>query len=1152
MKQRFSLYVLLVVLILSSTLTFADNAYNVTYLDNPAPGYIIVDHSEIDLTPTVNVQDNSGNNPYTKTFLDRLGDVFHTQVLSNGRITAQFLGSDKWLLMDENFNIIDSFTVTSPYVNDYHDFMLLSNGNYLLLGLKSLIVDMSIKVEHGAVNANVTDHVIQEITPNGTVVFTWIASEHYSITDATEDIDLTQPNLDPFHINAFSEDSDGNLIISARHLDEVTKIDRHSGAIIWRLGGTKCRNNQFTFTNDSHQNFTGFSHPHNAHVLPNGHLLLFDNGNFKPTEYSRAVEYDLNIANKTASKVWEYRKSPDIFVEAMGSVQRLPNGNTLIGWGGDSHFSATEVTSGGTKVFEMVPITPNPKSYRVYRSIFKMDAVSRTVSSASQYDFNDSKYKTGLTLNIQSLTGSAQVSVEKHAYMPYNRTFAADTPFITLPFRWVINQRGISNVNGKISISTDVLGEIIHPEWLQIYRRSTENTGAFSSLTTTYNSTTKLLEASINGFGEFMVGYKEYFTPQLELPVDNAFGEPITPRIKWFRTTPDERFDIQVALSINFDSPILDTSFVDGNQLNLYNLRYFTNYYWRVRTRTSFGSGSWSSVYMFQTIVDKPNLSTPKNLSKEILTSDKLNWASVAGATNYRLQIADNSAFSLPIVDIQSTGNLSYDYKDLQNYTNYYWRICASNRSVFGAWSSIWQFQTAMAVPVLSLPIDKATGVPTSGSLQWKKVIGATIYSLQIATDSAYQNIIINDSGISTNKKDYKDLICMTGYFWRVKALNDETKSAWSPSSYFFTYLPAPALILPKDNAGNIATKVVYSWGSVPGATEYQFDISEDSLFKIIHVSTKLAGTLYTSKDLKYNTQYFWRVKSFKQSIEGGLSAVRKFTTGDQNAVTWPDLSSPSDNSYKISANADLSWEQAPNALTYNIEVSSDNLFTDKLQTETVITSTKTTVDNLENNHKYYWHVRSCKNANCSEWSYDWSFTTLLASSKLVAPLNKQTNIKINDTLRWEAVDGGMFYILDIATDYDFNNITEAEDNLTELYYTPKKLDQLTTYYWRIKPINNNNTGDWSEIRSFVTGKIAGVIENSDISRIYPNPASDYIYLDNIQFTSLQIFDAMGNIVLTTTEPSTKVDIRNLPNGVYNLRTFTINNNQTYRLIVIK
>ena len=153
-------------------------------------------------------------------------------------------------------------------------------------------------------------------------------------------------------------------------MDEITKIDRTTGNTIWRMGG---KNNQFTFVNDS----IGYSHQHAIRRLANGNFTLFDNGNFHTPAFSRALEYQVDEVNKTATLVWQYRNNPDYVSAAMGYVQRLSNGNTLIGWG-DCSTTVTEVTSGGKKVYEMS--LPNEVvSYRAYRYQWNVGATATGV-----------------------------------------------------------------------------------------------------------------------------------------------------------------------------------------------------------------------------------------------------------------------------------------------------------------------------------------------------------------------------------------------------------------------------------------------------------------------------------------------------------------------------------------------------------------------------------------------------------------------------------------------------------------------------------------------------------------------------------------------------------------------------------------------------
>jgi hypothetical protein len=135
-------------------------------------------------------------------------------------------------------------------------------------------------------------------------------------------------------------------------MDEITKISRTTGNIIWRLGG---KHNQFTFTNDP----TKFSYQHDARRIANGHITVFDNGNFNSPPRTYAKEYSLDEVNKIATLTWSYGRTiaaGNLFASAMGSVQRLDNGNTFICWGliqGAGYPNLTEVDANNNVVWEL-------------------------------------------------------------------------------------------------------------------------------------------------------------------------------------------------------------------------------------------------------------------------------------------------------------------------------------------------------------------------------------------------------------------------------------------------------------------------------------------------------------------------------------------------------------------------------------------------------------------------------------------------------------------------------------------------------------------------------------------------------------------------------------------------------------------------------
>ncbi|MBF8294643.1 MAG: hypothetical protein HW389_1188 [Bacteroidetes bacterium] len=306
-------------------------------------------------TPYLVIYDNKGNPLAYRKTAATCAD-FKRQ--DNGLLTYYDYASQKFFGMDSSLNIVDSFWVNNGFTTDEHDIKILPNGNVLLIGNGIRFYDMNQYVQGGDSHASVIVNVVQEIDNKRNVVFEWKAYEHYRLTDVSPAVNLLAPSFVHTQINSIDVDRDNNLILSARNLDEITKIDRRTGEFIWRMGG---KNNQFSFVNDS----TGFSAQHSVTVLPNGNLLVYDNGLFHKPHFSRAIEYELDQANKTAMMTWSFRNTPDIASVFWGNAQRLKNGNTLIGWG-MSGTAATEVSPGGEKVFEMI-FPADVFSYRVFR-----------------------------------------------------------------------------------------------------------------------------------------------------------------------------------------------------------------------------------------------------------------------------------------------------------------------------------------------------------------------------------------------------------------------------------------------------------------------------------------------------------------------------------------------------------------------------------------------------------------------------------------------------------------------------------------------------------------------------------------------------------------------------------------------------------------
>ena len=301
---------------------------------------------------------------------------FDFKVQPMGRVTYCSDEPRRFYAWNGRGAVVDSFEAGNGYFTDIHELQLLPNGHALLMAYDPHVIDMSVVTPGGNPAAVVAGLIIQELDRAKDVVFEWRSWDHFQITDVTSR-SLTAPTIDYAHGNAIERDVDGNLMISSRHMDEITKISREDGHVIWRLGG---KNNEFTFVNDPDR----FSQQHSIRRLPNGHVMLYDNGNFHSTPHSRAVEYALDERTKTATLVWEYRTSPDTYGGAMGSVQRLPNGHTVIGWGATGP-ALTEVTSGGEKVQE-IAFPKGVFSYRAFRHLWPPQIAASLMLSPSRLD----------------------------------------------------------------------------------------------------------------------------------------------------------------------------------------------------------------------------------------------------------------------------------------------------------------------------------------------------------------------------------------------------------------------------------------------------------------------------------------------------------------------------------------------------------------------------------------------------------------------------------------------------------------------------------------------------------------------------------------------------------------------------------------------
>lgn len=409
----------------------------VNYSNNPADGgyYFISPFGYWgwfpDNVPYLIIMDNKGIPVFYKK-LDGHGYDFRFQ--PNGHLSFFY---NQWptpyhIEMDSSYRQVNTYQMGNGYgYPDFHEFHLLQNGHAIVMCYDPQFVDMSQVVQGGQPNAIVDGWIIQELDASKNVIFQWRSWDHYALTDADEHVDLTDTIIDLIHGNSI-EVMDDAMLLSPRNFDEITKIDRNTGDIIWRLGG---KNNMFDFINDTLR----FSRAHDIRLQPDGHITLFDNGTYHPEpQFSSMVEYAIDESNFTVSLVRRLRSDPDIFGIIMGNVQVTSENRKVVGWGSGVP-GLTEFNQNDDPDLEIYFAGIN---YRAYHFPWSTNYFT---CSADSLQFGYLWYQDTLTKQIK-LFNHQDVPIEITGYYTNGNAFTVENEF---PF--IIPAQGSKNITVKFS-----------------------------------------------------------------------------------------------------------------------------------------------------------------------------------------------------------------------------------------------------------------------------------------------------------------------------------------------------------------------------------------------------------------------------------------------------------------------------------------------------------------------------------------------------------------------------------------------------------------------------------------------------------------------------------------------------------------------------
>jgi hypothetical protein len=257
-------------------------------------------------------------------------------------------GVGHYVIADAAYRPLATVNAGNRRAGDLHEFLLTARGTALLTTY--VVTERDLRSVHGSAHGRIQDAMFQEIhVGSGRVLLEWRSLDHIPIAESYWPL---SPNWDYVHLNSIEVDRDENLLVSSRNTHTIYKIDRKSGAIIWRLGG---KHSDFELTPEA-----VFAWQHDARRQPDGTITMLDNG----SALSRAVSLNVDETRRRVSLRRAFTHPSKLHSTSQGNVQVLANGNVLVGWGAQPYVS--EFSPTGELLFD-AQLGTDYVSYRAYR-----------------------------------------------------------------------------------------------------------------------------------------------------------------------------------------------------------------------------------------------------------------------------------------------------------------------------------------------------------------------------------------------------------------------------------------------------------------------------------------------------------------------------------------------------------------------------------------------------------------------------------------------------------------------------------------------------------------------------------------------------------------------------------------------------------------
>jgi len=174
-------------------------------------------------------------------------------------------------------------------------------------------------------------------------------------------------------------------------------------------------------------------------------------------------------------------------------------------------------------------------------------------------------------------------------------------------------------------------------------------------------------------------------------------------------------------------------------------------------------------------------------------------------------------------------------------------------------------------------------------------------------------------------------------------------------------------------------------------------------------------------------------------------------------------------------------WTKVGGAESYELIISEDKEF-QNLQ-KFVTTNVNETIKGFTKSKQFFWKVRSVSAKDTSNWSSVFSFYTgfpVPPRVSLLTPQNTMDKLSLTPKFVWSkpifpyGLEVDYWFELQISKDETFDNLIYSKAMLTDTFFVMEDgvLSPGNQYYWRVRAINLDGQGQWSDVYSFRTNTL--------------------------------------------------------------------------------